>query len=61
MKRILLPFSFLFLLVVSGCNSFSTPEISENEAKAILLKEHTKNIDNVEIISISHRGKEYIV
>lgn len=61
MKKIVLAFSLLLILVMSGCNTFSEPTISEEEAKSIVLKEHTKYIGKVEIISVSHKRKEYIV
>lgn len=61
MKRIVIAFSLLLILVMSGCNNLSEPKISEEEAKSIVIKDHTKHIGKVEIISISHKGKEYIV
>jgi hypothetical protein len=61
MKRIVIECSLLFILLMNGCNNFSTPEISEDEAKSIVLKEHTSHIGKVEIISISHKGNEYLV
>lgn len=61
MKRIVLVFSILLILVASGCNNISEPKISEEQAKGIVLKNHTKNIGDVEIISVTHKGNEYIV
>jgi len=61
MKKIVLAFSISFILVMSGCNNFSKPKISEEEAKSIVLKDHTKHIGKVEIISVSHKGNDYIV
>lgn len=61
MKRIVLAYSLLLILVMSGCNNFSEPKISEEEAKSIVLKDQTKHIGKVEIISVSHKGNEYIV
>lgn len=61
MKRIVLALSLLLILVMSGCNKFSEPQITEEEAKSMVIKDHTKHIGKVEIISISHKGNEYIV
>ncbi len=61
MKQIVLVFSSLLILVVSGCNYFSEPKISEKEAQSIVLKAHTSHIGNAEIKSISHQGNEYMV
>jgi len=76
MKRIVLIISILLIFVISGCNNFSAPKISEElifeekiakeriseeQAKAIVLKNHTKNIGKVEIISVSHKDNEYLV
>ncbi|MGN7400094.1 hypothetical protein ACTHO0_09575 [Cytobacillus praedii] len=61
MKRIVFSFSLSLILVISRCNNFSEPKISEEEAKSIVLKEHTKNIGKVEVISVRHKGNEYIV
>lgn len=61
MKRLILAFSLSLIFGMSGCNNFSEPKISEEEANSIVLKEHTKNIGKVEVISISHKGNEYIV
>lgn len=58
MKRIILVCSLLFM---PGCNNFSEPEISEDEAQSIVLKQHTKHIGKVVIISVSHKGNEYLV
>ncbi|MGG3913349.1 hypothetical protein [Rossellomorea vietnamensis] len=58
MKRIVIACSLLFMI---GCSNFSTPKISEDEARSIVLKEHTKHIGKVKIISVSHKGNEYLV
>lgn len=60
-KRIILAISLLLILVMSGCNNFSEPKISEEEAKSIVIKDNTKLIGKVEIISVSHEGKKYTV
>ncbi|MED3550758.1 hypothetical protein [Cytobacillus praedii] len=61
MKRIVLAVSLSLILVMSSCNNFSEPKISEEEAKSIVLKEHTKNMGKVEVISVMHKGNVYIV
>ena len=61
MKRIVIVCSLLFILIITGCNNLSTPKISEDEAQSIVLEEHTKHIGKVKIISVSHKGKEYVV
>ena len=45
---------------MTGCNNFTTPKISEDEVKSIVLKQHNKHIGKVEIISVSHKGNEYL-
>ncbi|EIT84470.1 hypothetical protein A374_15132 [Fictibacillus macauensis ZFHKF-1] len=59
MKRTVLVFSLLLLMITSGCNNFSKPKISEDQARSIVLKEHTKHIGKVRIISVSHKGEKY--
>ncbi|WP_433744470.1 hypothetical protein [Falsibacillus pallidus] len=59
MKRFVLSLSLV--LIVSGCNSFSNPKVTEEEAKSIVMNDHSKHIGTVEIISVSHRGHKYIV
>ncbi|MGN1400986.1 MAG: hypothetical protein ACI4XL_05735 [Bacillus sp. (in: firmicutes)] len=61
MKRIMLACTLLLIFVVSGCNYFSEPKITEEEVMSIVLKEHTKHIGKVEVLSVSHKGNEYIV
>ncbi|MEK5056837.1 hypothetical protein BK126_25230 [Paenibacillus sp. FSL H7-0326] len=60
-KRIFLAFSLFLILVMSACNNFSEPKISEEEAKSIVIKENTKLIGKVEIISINHKGNKYTI
>lgn len=61
MKRLFLVFSLIFIFVVIGCSNISEPKISEDEVKSIVLKEHTGDIGNVKVISVTHKGNEYIV
>jgi hypothetical protein len=61
MKRIVIACFLLFILIMTGCNNLSTPKISEDEARSTVLKEHTKHNGKVEIISVIHNGKEYVV
>lgn len=61
MKRMIIACFLLFILIMTGCSNFSTPEISEDEVKSIVLKEHTKHIGKVEIISVIHKGNKYLV
>jgi uncharacterized membrane protein YkoI len=61
MKRIVIACSLLFILIMTGCYNFSRPEISEDEAKSIVLKEHTKHIGKVKVISLIHKGNKYVV
>ncbi len=46
---------------MSGCNHLSKPKISEEQAKSIVLEDHTKSIGTVEIKSVIHKGNHYIV
>lgn len=46
---------------MSGCSTFSKPNISEEQAKSIVLENHTKHIGKVEIKSVSHKGDKYVV
>jgi uncharacterized membrane protein YkoI len=56
MKRIV---TFVLLIfVVSGCLN-SKPNISEEQAKSIVLKQHSGNIGKVETISVDHDNDEY--
>lgn len=61
MKRIFVAFSLMFSLVMTGCNNNSDPKISGEEAKSIVIQDHTKHIGKVEITSVSHEGNKYIV
>lgn len=49
------------ILLVSGCTKETTPKISEEEAKTIVIQEHTKQIGQVDIVSITHKGRDYTV
>ena len=61
MKRVFLLTALVLILGMSGCNNFSDPKITKEDVKTIVLKEHNNHIGKVEIISVSHKGKEYIV
>ncbi|MCM3568121.1 hypothetical protein [Neobacillus mesonae] len=61
MKKITLILCISLNLVMSGCNDFSKPKIPEEQAKSIVIKDHTKQIGKVEIKSVSHKGNEYII
>ncbi|MDP4084582.1 MAG: hypothetical protein Q8934_08185 [Bacillota bacterium] len=61
MRKIVSILCISLILVISGCNHYSKPKISEERAKSIVLKRHTQNIGKVEIKSVIHNGNEYIV
>ncbi|MGD7044645.1 hypothetical protein [Jeotgalibacillus proteolyticus] len=62
MKRhTVLLFFLLMSMVLSGCNGFSDPKISENEAKQIIIENRTVNIGKVEITSISREWNRYVI
>ncbi|VXC34142.1 conserved exported hypothetical protein [Bacillus sp. 349Y] len=58
MKKIVVALSLI--LVLGGCNSIQ-PNISEKEVRSIVMKEHKNSIGEVEIISVQHNWREYIV
>ncbi|MFW0778783.1 membrane lipoprotein lipid attachment site-containing protein [Rossellomorea marisflavi] len=58
MKKIVVALSLI--LVLGGCNSIQ-PNISEKEVRSIVMKEHENSIGEVEIISVQHNWREYIV
>jgi len=54
----------LFLVVIlSGCMNMNSnvAEISEAEAKQIVLGSHTQDIGEVEIISVTTKSNKYII
>ena len=59
MKQLFLSFVLMVVLAMSGCNNEAM--ITEEEAKSIVLEEHTNHIGKVEIISVSYKGNKYIV
>jgi uncharacterized membrane protein YkoI len=46
------------LIFVGGC-LHPKPKITEEQAKTIVIKQHSGNIGKVEIISINHENGEY--
>ena len=50
----------LVLFIASGCND-ATPKITEEQAKSIVIEQHTNTIGEVEIISVTHKNNEYII
>ncbi|MGX9134785.1 hypothetical protein ACWV26_10435 [Rummeliibacillus sp. JY-2-4R] len=60
MQRIVLLFSIL-LVMLSGCTTFSDSGISSAQAKSIVINNHTKDIGEVEIISVRHKRNMYII
>ena len=61
MKRFFLVLSLFFVFVMAGCSNISESKILEDEAKSIVLKNHSGTTGNIEIISITHKGNKYIV
>lgn len=56
-------FAFLLasmLFIVNGCESAS-PKITEKEAEAIIIENHTGEKGEVEVVSITHKRGKYIV
>ncbi|WP_042148297.1 hypothetical protein [Paucisalibacillus sp. EB02] len=51
---------FLILYLVTGCGSAS-PKITKEEAESIAIENHSGAIDEVKIISVSHKRGEYVV
>ncbi|MFB4169770.1 hypothetical protein [Virgibacillus sp. JSM 102003] len=51
---------FFILYFVTGCESAS-PKITEEEAESIAIEHHSAEISEDSIISVSHKGGEYIV
>ncbi|KIL52769.1 putative periplasmic lipoprotein [Jeotgalibacillus campisalis] len=56
-----LTISLVIILILSGCNSFSDPKISEDEAKRIVIENSTITIGKVEIQSISREWNKYVI
>jgi uncharacterized protein YcfL len=50
----------LLSLILSGCNNIES-KISEEQAKQIVLEHHTKEIGEVEIISVTTKFNKYII
>jgi uncharacterized membrane protein YkoI len=48
----------ILIFVVSGCLN-PKPKISEDQARTIVIKQHSGNIGKVEIISVNHENGEY--
>ncbi|HAQ08407.1 MAG TPA: hypothetical protein DCR24_13145 [Bacillus bacterium] len=61
MKKMGCIFVFLlFLFLASGCDN-ATPKITEEQAKSIVIEQHTNTIGEVEIKSVTHKNNEYII
>jgi PBP1b-binding outer membrane lipoprotein LpoB len=50
----------LLSLILSGCNNIES-KISEEQAKQIVLEHYTKEIGEVEIISVTTKFNKYII
>ena len=51
----------LILIFSSGGYYFSKPKVSEEQAKNIVVKHHTRNMGKVTVTSISHRDNRYVI
>ncbi|MGN7175894.1 hypothetical protein BK139_07675 [Paenibacillus sp. FSL R5-0490] len=59
MKKIFIIFITMTSIIVNGCSIES--KITEEQAKAIVIDYHTKQIGNVEIISVTAKFNKYII
>lgn len=50
----------LLLFSTSGCENVD-PKITEEQAKSIVIENHTDNQGKVEIISVTYKKNEYII
>ena len=50
----------LILILSSGGYYFSKPKVSEEQAKTIVVKYHSRNMGEVKVTSISHRDNRYV-
>lgn len=51
----------LILILSSGGYYFSKPKVSEEQAKNIVVKYHSRNMGKVKVTSISHRDNRYVI
>lgn len=63
MGKITIMLVLLFAFILSGCTNMNsnTPEITEEEAKQIVIERQTGNYGEVKIKSVSHKNGEYII
>ncbi|WP_404331985.1 hypothetical protein [Mesobacillus maritimus] len=50
---------FILLLLISTSCGSTSPKITEEQAKSIVIEHHTDSIGEVEIISITHKNNKY--
>ncbi|WP_246943590.1 hypothetical protein [Bacillus pinisoli] len=60
MKKMNITIVFFFSILLISCNNHS-PELSEEEAKQLVLEHHSKSIGTVEIVSIKAESDGYRV
>lgn len=61
MKRIGPIILFIFILITANGCAGSNPKIMEEQAKSMIIEHHNNNIGEVEIISVTHKNKKYII
>lgn len=54
---------FLSILFVSGCSTANSnkPDITEEDAKDMVIEEHCREAGEVEIISVMNQSNKYII
>jgi protein involved in sex pheromone biosynthesis len=60
MRKTIVIFVLLLIFVLSSCNSLES-RITEEQAKSIVVKHHTKHIGEVEVISVTTKFNKYII
>lgn len=60
MRKAIVIFVLLLTFLLSGCNSIDS-KITEEQAKSIVVKHHTKQIGEIDIISVTTKFNKYII